>query len=53
MRPKKAPQQMRKGEMAAVVFITSKPVDAFLRGQWEPGFKFLLVCPSKRYQFSS
>src|SRR4029077_2969583 len=25
-------QQMRKGEMAAVVFITSKPVDAFLRG---------------------
>jgi TRAP-type uncharacterized transport system substrate-binding protein len=36
-------QQMRKGEggMAAVVFITSKPVDAFLRGQWEPGFKFL------------
>jgi TRAP-type uncharacterized transport system substrate-binding protein len=38
-----AMQQMRKGEggMAAVVFITSKPVDAFLRGQWEPGFKFL------------
>ena len=36
-------QQMRKGDMAAVVFITSKPVDAFLRGQWEPGFKFLPV----------
>ena len=38
-------QQMKKGEndMAAVVFITSKPVDAFLRGQWEPGFKFLPV----------
>jgi TRAP-type uncharacterized transport system substrate-binding protein len=38
-----AMQQMRKGEggMAAVVFITSKPVDAFQRGQWEPGFKFL------------
>ena len=36
-------QQMRKGEIAAVVFITSKPVDAFLRGQWEPGFKFLPV----------
>lgn len=34
-------QQLRKGEMAAVVFITSKPVDAFVRGQWEPGFKFL------------
>jgi TRAP-type uncharacterized transport system substrate-binding protein len=36
-------QQMRKGEMAAVVFITSKPIDAFLRGRWEPGFKFLPV----------
>src|SRR5689334_14353047 len=36
-------QQMRKGEIAAVVFITSKPVDAFLRGQWEPGFKFLPI----------
>lgn len=35
--------QMRKGEMAAVVFITSKPVDAFVRGRWEPGFKFLPV----------
>jgi hypothetical protein len=29
--------------MAAVVFITSKPVDAFLRGKWDPGFKFLAV----------
>lgn len=38
-------EQMRKGEggMAAVVFITSKPVDAFLRGRWDPGFKFLPV----------
>jgi TRAP-type uncharacterized transport system substrate-binding protein len=36
-------QQMRKGEMAAVVFITSKPVEAFVRGRWEPGFKFLPV----------
>jgi TRAP-type uncharacterized transport system substrate-binding protein len=34
-------EQMRKGEMAAVVFITSKPVDAFVRGRWESGFKFL------------
>ena len=34
-------EQMRKGDMAAVVFITSKPVDAFVRGRWEPGFKFL------------
>jgi TRAP-type uncharacterized transport system substrate-binding protein len=36
-------EQMRKGEMAAVFFITSKPVDAFVRGRWEPGFKFLPV----------
>jgi hypothetical protein len=38
-------EQMRKGEgdIAAVVFITSKPVDAFLRGRWGPGFKFLPV----------
>jgi len=36
-------EQMRNGEMAAVVFITSKPVDAFVRGRFEPGFKFLPV----------
>jgi TRAP-type uncharacterized transport system substrate-binding protein len=38
-------EQMRKGEggMAAVVFITSKPVDAFVRGRFDPGFKFLAV----------
>ncbi|KWV59019.1 C4-dicarboxylate ABC transporter substrate-binding protein [Bradyrhizobium macuxiense] len=38
-------EQMRKGEggMAAVVFITSKPVGAFVRGRFEPGFKFLPV----------
>ncbi len=38
-------EQMRKGEggVAAVVFVTSKPVDAFLRGRWDPGFKFLPV----------
>ena len=35
-------EQMRNGEMAAVVFITSKPVDAF-KGRWERGFKFLPV----------
>jgi hypothetical protein len=28
---------------AAAVFITSKPVDAFVRGRWDPGFKFLPV----------
>src|SRR6267143_4014002 len=36
-------EQMRKGEIAGVVFITSKPVDAFVKGKWEPGFKFLAV----------
>src|SRR5262249_43756219 len=36
-------EQMRRGEVAAVVFITSKPIDAFLKGKWEPGFKFLPV----------
>jgi TRAP-type uncharacterized transport system substrate-binding protein len=38
-------EQMRKGEggMAAVVFVTSKPVDAFVRGRFDPGFKFLPV----------
>jgi TRAP-type uncharacterized transport system substrate-binding protein len=36
-------QQMKSGDVAAVVFITSKPVDAFLKGKWEPGFKFLPV----------
>ena len=36
-------EQMRKGEMAAVVFITSKPIDAFVRGHWDPGFKFLPI----------
>jgi hypothetical protein len=38
-------EQMRKGEggIAAVVFVTSKPVDAFVRGRWDTGFKFLPV----------
>jgi hypothetical protein len=38
-------EQMRKGEggMAGVVFVTSKPVDAFSRGRWDGGFKFLPV----------
>ena len=38
-------EQMKAGteDMKAVVFITSKPVDAFLRGKFEPGFKFLPV----------
>jgi TRAP-type uncharacterized transport system substrate-binding protein len=36
-------EMMRRGEIAAVVFITSKPVDAFVKGKWEQGFKFLPV----------
>jgi hypothetical protein len=36
-------EQMRRGEIAGVVFVTSKPVDAFVRGKWDEGFKFLPV----------
>lgn len=36
-------EQMRRGEIAAVVFVTSKPVDAFVKGKWGEGFKFLPV----------
>ena len=43
-------EQMRKGEMAAVVFITSKPVDAFVRGRWESGFKFLPVPYDNKFE---
>ena len=43
-------QQMRKGDVAAVVFITTKPVDAFLRGQWEAGFKFLPVSYDSKFE---
>jgi TRAP-type uncharacterized transport system substrate-binding protein len=43
-------EQMRKGEMAAVLFITSKPVDAFVRGRWDPGFKFLPVVYDSKFE---
>jgi TRAP-type uncharacterized transport system substrate-binding protein len=43
-------EQMRQGEMAAVVFITSKPVDAFVRGRWDPGFKFLPVSYERKFE---
>ena len=43
-------EQMRKGEIAAVVFITSKPVDAFVRGRFEPGFKFLPVQYESKFE---
>src|SRR5437763_15028960 len=36
-------EQLKRGEISAVVFVTSKPVDAFLKGRWDPGFKFLPV----------
>jgi TRAP-type uncharacterized transport system substrate-binding protein len=43
-------EQMRKGEVAAVVFITSKPVDAFVKGRWEPGFKFLPIQYESKFE---
>jgi hypothetical protein len=36
-------ERMKRGEIAAVVFVTSKPVDTFVRGKWEGGYKFLPV----------
>src|SRR6266404_4538664 len=36
-------EQLKRGEIAGVVFVTSKPVDAFVKGKWEEGFKFLPV----------
>ncbi|MGN1290087.1 MAG: TAXI family TRAP transporter solute-binding subunit, partial [Bradyrhizobium sp.] len=43
-------EQMRKGDMAAVVFITSKPVDAFVKGRFEAGFKFLPVPYDSKFE---
>ena len=43
-------EQMRKGETAAVVFITSKPIDAFVRGRWDPGFKFLPIPYERKFE---
>ena len=43
-------QQLRRGEISAVVFITSKPVDAFLRGAWDGGFRFLPVPYDNRFE---
>jgi TRAP-type uncharacterized transport system substrate-binding protein len=47
-----AMEQMRAGtdDMQAVVFITSKPIDAFLKGKWPTGFKFLPV-PFQDFSF--
>jgi TRAP-type uncharacterized transport system substrate-binding protein len=43
-------EQMKRGEIAGVVFITSKPIDAFLKGKWEPGFKFLPVSYDAKFE---
>lgn len=36
-------EQMKRGEIDGVVFVTTKPVDAFVKGKWEGGFRFLPV----------
>lgn len=43
-------EQFRRGDIAAVVFITSKPVDAFIKGKWPDGFKFLAVEYDKKFE---
>jgi TRAP-type uncharacterized transport system substrate-binding protein len=43
-------EQMRKGDIAAIVFITSKPVDAFVRGRWDPGYKFLPIPYDSKFE---
>jgi TRAP-type uncharacterized transport system substrate-binding protein len=43
-------EEMKKGEMSAVVFITSKPVDAFVRGRWDEGFKLLPVAYDRAFE---
>jgi TRAP-type uncharacterized transport system substrate-binding protein len=43
-------EQMRRAEIVAVVFVTSKPVDAFAKGKWEEGFKFLPVEFGPKFQ---
>ena len=43
-------EQLKRGEIAGVVFVTSKPVDAFVKGKWEQGFKFLPVEYSSKFE---
>src|SRR6476659_2329777 len=43
-------EQMRRGDVSAVVFVTSKPVDAFLKGRWDDGFKFLPIEYDPRFE---
>src|ERR1700761_5317882 len=43
-------EQLKRGEIAGVVFVTSKPVDAFVKMKWEEGFKFLPVEFGPKFQ---
>src|ERR1700726_1889551 len=43
-------EQMKRGEISGVVFVTSKPVDAFVKGKWEEGFKFLPVDYGSKFE---
>jgi len=43
-------EQLKRGEIAGVVFVTSKPVDAFAKGKWDAGFKFLPVEYGSRFE---
>jgi hypothetical protein len=37
-------------ELSAVVFISSRPVDAFVRGGWEPDFNFLPINYESKFE---
>jgi TRAP-type uncharacterized transport system substrate-binding protein len=43
-------EQLRRGEIAGVVFVTAKPVDAFVKGKWDDGYKFLSVDFGPKFQ---
>jgi TRAP-type uncharacterized transport system substrate-binding protein len=43
-------EQLRRGDISAVVFVTSKPVDAFVKGKWDGGYKFLSVDFGPKFQ---
>jgi hypothetical protein len=47
-----AMERMKKpdSDIAAVFFITSKPVDPFVKGKWDPGFKLLSVPYDTRFE---
>jgi len=36
--------------LSAVVFISSRPVDAFVRGGWEPDFNFLPINYESKFE---